>query len=488
MGLRSKLLLNTTYLTIGSQIGNALQLAFFVYFARQFGEKIVGQYSFAFSFTFLLLIFADLGLSSYLIREVSRDHSENRQIFARCLTLRLITIVFVSVFGIIIVFLFSRSFSRDAVKIIILLGLYQVFFSIADVFLAEFKAHDRMALVAVLGILLKFLISTVGILFIISGVRLLAVLTCFPIGSLLYLALCTYLSFHYFGTFNLNYSKLGHLLLKMLPFAFTIIFVESLYHQDILMLRFLKSDESVGIYSAANSIILAFLGILFFVHTALLPSFSRLFVESTEKLIEISRHWLRYLLILGLPVATGLFAISDQLIILFFSSHFENSIPVLKILSGTIALGLAAATYSVLLTAINRQTEKVISIAICLAFNLVLNLLLIPSFDYHGAAVAKLMTEALHFVLMAYLVSKYLCSLSVYKILLKPALSCLLMYTFISLFHQLHLIYLVPLSACIYLSFLALMRAFDTEELAFVKQLALKSFLRSNLPKTYHSK
>ena len=485
MGLRTKLLKNTSYLTIGNQIGNLLQFLFFLYFARQFGEKIVGQYSFAFSFTFLLSVLADLGLSAYLIREVARDLSGNRQLFARCLILRLFFIAFFTLLAVVIVF--STSFPKETIRIILLLGLYQIFFSIADVFLGEFKGHDRMGLVALLSIFLRFVISGAGIFLIMLRLDFLTVLYCFPVGSFIYLMACIYFSLYYFKNVRPKFKRLNlrNLFIEMLPFTFTIIFVEVLHHQDILMLGFLQDDQAVGIFSAAHKIILALLGVLFFVHTALLPTFSSLYIESQPKLIDLSKQWIRYLLLIGLPVATGLFAISDKLILFLFSDSFKYSVDVLKILSWTIALSFAAATYSVLLTAINRQTEKVIAIGTCLAFNFVLNLLLIPTLNYNGAATAKLMTEALHFILMAYLVSKYLTSISVHKIFVKPALSCLSMYFVIQFLYQWNLIWLILISAIVYLVSLGIMRGYDKEEIEFVKRLYRKTFLNSEFFKTY---
>lgn len=490
MGLITKLFKNTGYLTIGNQIGNLLQLLFFLYFARRFGEKIVGQYSFAFSFTYIFLSFANLGLSAYMMREIARDRSGNRQIFAKCLSLRFFFIALSSLLAIVIVLVFFGNFSKETIKIIVLLGLFQIFFSIADIFLAEFKGHDQMGLVSILNIFFRFVIAGTGIILIFFGFDFLKVLICFPFGSFIYLVLCIYLSFYYFNNIQLQFKGLNltGLFIEILPFMFTVIFVEALYHQDILILRFLQDNQAVGIYATAQKIILAFLGTLIFVHTALLPTFSRLYIESHTKLIDISKQSLRYLLLLGLPLATGIYAISDKLIIFLFSNSFSQSIDVLRILCWTIALGLIAATYSILLTAINRQTEKVIVVGICLAFNITFNFILIPKLSYNGAATAKLMTEALHLILMAYMVSKYLASISVYKILIKPALSCLLMYIFIQFFHQWHLIYLIIISPFVYFISLVMMRAYNKEEIEGIKRFCLKIFLNRKLLKTYVSK
>jgi O-antigen/teichoic acid export membrane protein len=477
MELGSKLLKNTSYLTIGSQIGNLLQFILFLYFARQFGEKIVGQYSFAFSFTFLFSVLADLGLSVFMIREVARDKSGTRQIFAECLSLRLISIVSFTLLASAIVLFFFSGFPEETTNIIVLLGLYHIFLSIADVFLSEFIGHNRMGLVTLLNIFVKFVISSAGICLIWMQLDFLTVLTCFPIGSFVYLLLSISLSFHYFRHNELQFKALDlrGLFLKAFPFTLALILVHILYQQDILILRFLKDDQAVGFYSVSNSIILALMGILFFVHTALLPTFSKLYIDSRPKLIEISRQSLRFLLLIGLPVSTGLYAISDKLIMLLFSHSFIYSVGALDILSWSIALGFAATTYSVLLTAINRQKEKVFVIGICVIFNFVLNLVLIPKLSYNGTAVAKLLTEFVHLILMAYMVSKYLTWMSLHSIFVKPILSCIIMYFFIQFVYHLNTIYLIPTSALVYFVSLGAMRGYDKEEIKFLKHVFFKT-------------
>lgn len=463
-----------------------MQFLFFLFFARKFGNEIVGEYSFAFSFTYMFSVLADLGLSAYMMREIAREQPGNRQVFARCMSVRLIFLVISSMLAVFMIVMFFNNFSKNNIEIIILLGLFHIFFSIADIFLSEFKGHDRMGMVALLNIFVRFIISCAGILLVMQGFDFLIVLTCFPAGSFIYLIICLLISYRHFKDVKPRFKDLAlrNLLVAILPFALTIIFVEAVYNHDILMLKFLQDDRAVGIYSAANKIILALVGIIFFIHTALLPTFSRLYIESRSELINVSQRSLRYLVIISLPIATGLFAISGKLIVFLYSDAFQESIVPFVVLSWTIAFGFAAAIYSILLTAINRQKEKVIAIGICLIFNITLNLLLIPRLSYNGAASAKLMTELLHFILMVYLVSKYLTPISVRGVYIKPALSCLLMYFFIQMFYQWNLILLILISSIIYFLSLAVIRGYTKEEIGFLKQLYSRRILNSDFFKT----
>ena len=471
---------NTGYLTIGNQIGNLLQFLFFLFFARQFGEKIVGQYSFAFSFTYIFSVIADLGLSSYLIREIAKDPIGNRKLLAGGLSIRLLSLAFVALLVLMIIISFPSHFSVKTIKIIVVLGLFHFFLSIADVILAEFKGHDRMGIVALLNILLRFIVSGVGILLIMLQIDFLIVLTCFPIGSFIYLTVSIYFSHNYFNNIRLQFKavNLTNLFFQLLPFTFTFIFVEALYHQDILMLKFFGNDQIVGIYSVANKVVLIFLGVLLFVHTALLPTMSRLYIESHSKLIDISKQSLRYMVLIGLPLSTGLYAISAKVIVFLFSDTFNDSVVSLNILSWTIALNFAATTYSVLLTAINRQTLKGIGMGICLVFNFILNLILIPILSYNGAAVAKLTTEALHFILFAYFSSKYLASLSIHKTIIKPVVSCLLMYMAIRFFYQWNLLFLILISIIVYFVSLAALKGYTEDEIEFLKHFISKKAMQ----------
>jgi O-antigen/teichoic acid export membrane protein len=473
MGLGSRLLKNIGYLTVGSQVGNLLQFLFFLFFARSFGQEVVGQYSFAFSFTFLFLIGADLGLGTYLIREVAREGGESRELFARCLSLRVMSVSLSLMSALAIVLLFPGSFGGRTREMILLIGLYQVFFSLADVFLAELKGHDRMGRVALLSLFARFMVVGVGLALMFFQFDANHVLACYPVGGFVYLVLTVMCSFRVFGTFRLTWSRLNlkQLFMANLPFTFTIVLVEFLYHQDILLLKWLEGDKAVGILSPANNIVMAFMGMGLFVHTALLPSFSILFVEAKSKLVEVAGQSVRYLVMIGLPVGVGLFGISDRLMPFLFSERFVASGEVMKILCWTLTLSFAGATYSVLLTAIDRQTEKVVATGVCVGVNLMANVFLIPKLGYEGTAAARVITEGLHLGLMVFLVSRYLGKIPFASAGLKALVGCCGMYVFVECFSDLNLALVIVLGGLIYLGVLGLIGGFTREELQVAKRM-----------------
>ena len=111
-----------------------------------------------------------------------------------------------------------------------------------------------------------------------------------------------------------------------------------------------------------------------------------------------------------------------------------------------------------------------------LTLNLILNLILISKLNYTGAAVAKLASEALHFVLMAYLVSKYFALISFHRELMKAAVSCIAMYMFIRFLGDWSLLVVIPSAAVVYALSLGILGGYTREEFEFGKR-SLRGFV-----------
>jgi O-antigen/teichoic acid export membrane protein len=487
MNVKWRLLKNVGYLTIGAQAANLLQFVFFLYFARTFGDELVGRYSFGFSFTYVLSVLADMGVSAYLILEVARNPLGYRQWFVRGLMLRAISLAVMSLVGIVVVAVFFRDLNRSSVYVLILLGAYHLLLGFADIFLAELKGHDRMGLVAALGALIRFLITGSGIVLIALGADYLWVIGCFPISALGYLAVVLVVSIRLYGAppMSLSDLEMSNLLKRALPFAFALVFVEVWYNADTLMLRFLANDQAVGMYSVAQRIVMIFPGMLMCAFTALLPTFSRLYVESRAALSALSGHCLRYVVLLGLPISAGLFVVSHKAIVLLFTDAFAAAATSMAILSWTVALNCTALTASVLLTACGRQTAKSIGIGFCMGVNVGANYILIPRAGCEGAAWARLIAEVLHLAILTWLARELLRGVSWWKILAKPAASCLVMYAILAKLDGLNIWGLMAIGPVIYFGSLFLLRGFEENEIKWMgrtlRRVAMLAFRQKGL-------
>lgn len=474
MGTGSRLLRNATFLTVGDKIGYLLQFVFFLYYAKTFGVIPVGEYSFAFFFTYACAMMADSGVSVYLVREVARKNNSGRQLLVDCLLLRTVSLIIVTFIGYAILKIFFTDISIQKVNAIAYLGGYWFFNQIADIFLAELNGHEKMGRVAFLGILSKVMFSGAGILLIYLGINYDLVLIAFPISGFIYMIACIAVSIISLGPIHLKFNSFTfykNFFIMLLPFFFTVVLIELINCQDILLLGIIKNDQSVGIYSSAIKLVAFITGIAAFIQIAMSPVLSKLFIESREKLIDISNKILRYSILISLPLSFGMALIANKIITLLYTDSFAEASIVLKIGSWTIIAVFIQTVFSALLTAINRQKEKVIFIAIAFVISTLLNIILIYRFDFIGATIVKFITSVICLAFFAYLVSKFLTILPIMKFVLKPLAASLVMSLFLHYFYHLSIFYQIPIAGLIYLTTLLLLGTFSSQEILLIKKM-----------------
>lgn len=477
MGIGTRIIKNTTYLTVGDKVGYMLQFVFFLFFAKKFGVVPTGEYSFGYYFSYTFIVCANLGISVYLVREVARDYTQGRGLFFDCLVLRLFSLILTSIVAYIILRLFFSEISPQKYNVIVCWGIHWFFYGLADVFISELNGREKMGLVALMGIGLRLFITVSGLALIYMAQDYDKVMIVFPISGFLYFCGCAATSHFAVGRIEIKFKGIAHyrnLMLELLPFLGSFIMVEFLFFIDFLFLGFMKGDQPMGVYSSALKIVSFILGVSGFIHISILPVFSRLFVESKKKLIEVSNESIRFVLIALLPVCFGLTFTADKIIDLLYSNEFHEAGLILQVSSWTIVLGFTQSIFSAILTSINRQKEKVLFIGINFILSIILHLVLIYHYSAVGAAVAHLLTSLIGLVLFACLTSRYLASLSIFSFLIKPCVACVGMSIFVYFLHHWSLLYLIPMAATVYCIILLLIGTFSIKEMALAREMIFK--------------
>ena len=163
----------------------------------------------------------------------------------------------------------------------------------------------------------------------------------------------------------------------------------SLYHVDIVMLQQFTESESVGHYRAA----LTLAEFLWFVPLALqtvyVHSTSELWSQNRrQEITDLASRTTRYTFLLTALMAVGLAALADVAVPLYFGAEAEPAVePLLLLLPG--ALGFALAR-PILAVSQGEGTLRypVVATGIAAGTNVVLNIVLIPQYGMHGAAIA----------------------------------------------------------------------------------------------------
>ena len=175
------------------------------------------------------------------------------------------------------------------------------------------------------------------------------------------------------------------------------------YQADILLISLLLTENDVGHYAAAQTILLGFNLMPVAVRTALYPVMSRYYVQAPDKLAVLNDKMSRYLLAAILPVATGVTLLAGPLIALVYGPEFGPAVPVLQIAIWAVVCLFLNVPHSRLALIYNRQRDAALLLGLTTGLNVALNLLLIPRAGIVGAAVARLLASlALFLVFYVY--------------------------------------------------------------------------------------
>jgi len=462
---------NTGVLSAAQVITMALRLVFITYMARSLGDVGFGKIGFAQSFTGLMVIFADIGLSALTVREIARERALASRYLGSVLAIK----AALSILALAVIFIAINCFDypADTIAVVYIIGLATVFSSYSDYLRALFRAFEKMEFEAALNITKGLITTTIGVSVLFAGFGIIAVAWVYLLSATVDFALA-------YGAIRKRFIStkpeldipFAKSILKLaFPFSLTAL-CSLIYAQvDVVMLSLMKGDAPVGWYKAATILVYSLMSIPNIFSFALYPLVSRLYVSSRDALKMTVERSSKYLLSVGLPMGFGIFLLSDRLIVLLYGSDFVASSMVLRIVSIYLPLRCINNIAATALSSIDKEPYHAFSLAAAAGTNFLLNLIAIPRFGANGAALTTSMTEALLFGLYSLFLARHFCRIDWASIAIKPFLSCLAMAALILVLRDMHLGLLITVSAVWYFAVLFCIRGFDAVDVSVLRSL-----------------
>ncbi len=461
-----------------AMLGTAFNLVCFliagIVIARYLGTELFGVYSFAVSTSLVFTALSNGGLRGLmiiLIREVARDQQKAGAYLGSVLLINLALTVFTLVLLPPIVTMMGLSpLKVKAVYIAILANLIQIYGRLA---IATFRAFERMAYEGVLLVLqgLAFLVLVLA-----------AIYTKANVLTILVALLTSYILMTWSGyflvskhlirpTFRMDISLWKFLVKEAAPIGVAFFLMTPYDRIGAIALEAFRGSSEVGLFSTAFSLTRNFTFIPFVFTGAILPIFSRIAISSRQELSLAYAKAFKLLLIIGLPLAVGSTLLAKPIILLIYGVEFAEASIALQVVAWSIPVFFLSFATKTALEAINKQTLWTIAIAIGMLVHLVLNIALVPQMGVLGASLALLSADIMIFGVTFYFVSRELhppiVAITVGP--LKGLVSAALLGAAVYYFKSHNLFLLVLLGAVVYGSSLILMRVFDSQEIALVK-------------------
>ncbi|MDD5566837.1 MAG: flippase [Patescibacteria group bacterium] len=462
---------NTSYLTLALAIQKVLSFAYFIYISRAVGHEELGKYLFALSVTTIFGIFIDIGLNSVLTREIAKDPEKTSTYLNTTFSLKLLTSL--AAYGAVIVFINILGYPEVTKQLVYLSGLVMILDSFTLSFYAIFRGHQILKYESIGVIINKVVVIGVGVLGVLAhrGVKFLILAILFgSLFNVIYTLILLLVKIRWRPAFFLNRAVLKTLLRIALPFAVASIFITVFAYIDTVLLNIMggaRGDSYVGWYGTAYKLTYAFQFIPLALAAAVFPAMSSYFVVSRGLLARTFERAIYYLTVISVPIALGVFAIADKLIITIWGKAFEASIAPLRILVFSLIFLFASYPVGSLLNACNRQTRNTVNMGIAMVVNIILNVILIPHYTFIGTSIASLVAVFVLFV-SGFIVVRQIIDYDK-KFLLKTLFKTLLsggimLAVMMFLKPGLSVMLLIPIGIAVYFAVLFLVRGFGHKE------------------------
>jgi O-antigen/teichoic acid export membrane protein len=462
---------NTAVLASADIITRLIRFALVIVIARALGPAGYGIYAFAFSFAEVYGVLSDFGMSNLIIRDTSRNKKYLGRYVGNILFVE--TVVSVAAYGFLFVLVGLMNLPQEKAVIVYIAVLAYMLTALAQIVHATFKAHERMEYDAVLNVTQQSVTVVLGILVLYLGYGLLALAVAFVVGSVINLVASLALASIRFARpkFRLQRRLLSYLLKQAPSFGLIVLFTLIYYKISTLLLSFIQGDAATGWFNAAYAmaVSLAFLPAAFM--GALFPVMSRLHVSSQDLAKRVYNESFRYMIILGLPLAFGTTVLADKVIDIVYGAQFYNSAAVMRIVIWAVAVLFLNYVLSTTLTSINLQRVVTYATGICVVVNVVLNLLVIPTFSYIGASYVMVATELTTFSICFYYTSKRLCFIRVQRVVLKPLVASFIMAVIAYYLRPINIFIIVGIAVWVYFATLIALRAFTKEDVDVINSI-----------------
>ena len=399
---------NVFWLSVG-QIGSRLiRAAIIIYAARILGAAEYGVFSYVLGLAGFFTIFADLGVSPLMTREIAGhpDESEARQgrpdkraaYFANAFWIKNILLAITAALIIFVAPKFSNI--EAAIALLPFVALLVLFDNFRDFTFSYFRGIEKMELEALLIIIMNTVITVTG--FIILNFYQTA-------GALLFsyifsVAILSIVSLYFVKDFlkgafkNFDKEILKQFFHDCWPLAFSGLFGIFMLNIDIVMLGWWRSAEEIGYYSASQRVVQIFYTLPAILASAAFPTITRFIKQKeVEKARVLNEKSMTILYFIAIPLAIGGIVLGKPIIKFIFGETYLPAAASFQILIAALFINFPGAILSNLLMAYNQQRRLINYVIAGSASNVILNALLIPPFGIVGSAIATIFAQFAYF-------------------------------------------------------------------------------------------
>jgi O-antigen/teichoic acid export membrane protein len=385
---------NTAAQGAGKAVVLAIGLASVVITTRYLGAADYGKVALAFAFVQMLGVLADVGLLTVVVREISRDPASTDRLVGNALLLRLA--LSLGVLCLAALASLVLPWDGDVRVAVLIAGVPFVLGLVNSALVAVLQARlrmDRAVVADVVGRAASF--AALVVVVTLDGGFYAVVATAAVGAAMTLLVTWAIVRREADPRPRAERSVWRSLLVTALPVGAALAVSEVYFRLDTLLVAAFRPYEEVGLYSLSYRIV-ELIGILpAIVMTSLFPLLSRYLKDSPERAARTVDAAGDLFVALGVPIAAGGLIVAPELVRAIGGDEFAGAADPLRLLLFAVALAFVSGLFGHTLIAGGRQRSALRLGLAALAFNLVLNLALVPPFGIEAAAAVAVASELL---------------------------------------------------------------------------------------------
>lgn len=465
---------NTGFLLLGRMTTKIISFFILLYIARYLGPTDFGKFSFVFAFIYFFGFITEIGIHDILVREVAKEPENAGKLIGNATIVKVVLSFVALLLAIVAINIMDYPESTKNALYVASLGLVV---TCLNAFGIIYEVNLRMEYSVLFSVTSRiFFLLFVLIASLRNSTLIAFVLASVAADFIEYLLMFLFSRKFVKTKFKLEFNIVKRILRESIPVAVASVFTMIYFRIDVVMLSILKGDIDVGFYSASYRLTEAFIFLPSVLITSIFPLMSKYNKNSQALFNNIYIHSLKYLLASGLLMGIMVTFLAERIILLIYGVEYYQSVKVLQILIWATSIMyvniLLGSTY------ISSGHQGIIAkvSAFAALFNVGLNLLLIPSFTYVGAALATVATEFIVMLFGIYWIEKNILHKSLFNEIFYPLVGALLTFIFFALLkNQLNIILLCSLSVFVFLGVLYLTGWLNSDDKRLLKKLIIRS-------------
>ncbi len=471
---------NTFALLVPNLLNPLISFLLIVFISRYLGVGELGQYSLVLSYLSLAGIFSSMGLTTLLVRQISRKPEEahvlvfNASIFGAFSSVAAVLAMNLAVVLV--------GYDREVIQAALVCSFSLLISTPINYLEGVFRSFEKSQYIAFAYVTENLLRVGTCIVLLRSGSGIVALFGVSVACRVFALIPMLYFYRRTVGRMDFQIRKdILQLFAKEAPTFASIAFFSSIYlGTDQIILSKLKGMVSVGIYSAADRLVQITKTLPLAFSTALLPLLTREFAAGLKQLQALTILGIRYIFLGIAPIIVGTAILSTSIITTIYGDKFTTAAAILQLhIFSLLPTGIALVLAEVLIASDNQRIDLRINVGAAIV-NVGLNFLFISLFSAWGAALATLLTMTLFCMVQYGYIRKYLFYIPVTRIAVKAIIASVSMGMLTHTLKEWNLFGNIILSSITYIIFIIALRAINKEELLTLKNFFANRFRINN--------